>query len=264
MKQSDRLAADLQRYDRLTIAVSGGIDSMLLAYLAHKTLGNKAHMVHALSPAVPLNATKRVTAYARKHGWQLETIDAGEFEDERYRANPVNRCYYCKLNLYGTIAKLCDGPIASGTNCDDLDDYRPGLDAARRNNVVHPHVEAGLAKRDIYRMANQLGLDDLSVLPAQPCLASRIETGLAVHPDDLGFVEKVEGLIHNHIGVSAILRCRLLLQGVVLELDEQFLNSRLAPGLARMVEDLCVEEERHFLGLRAYRRGSAFHLEGRW
>ena len=87
-------------------------------------------MFHAVSPAVPATSTELVRAYAPREGWRLTVLDAGEFDDPDYRANPVNRCYFCKTNLYARIRKATADTIASGTNRDDLSDFRPGLKAA--------------------------------------------------------------------------------------------------------------------------------------
>ena len=102
-----------------------------------------------------------------------DIVDAGEFADPQYRANPVNRCFFCKANLYRTLGAMSDGIVASGTNCDDLSDYRPGLEAARLHNVRHPYVEAGIAKADVRTLAGELGLPEFAALPASPCLSSR-------------------------------------------------------------------------------------------
>jgi len=160
-------------------------------------------MVHAVSPAVPAAATARVRAHAERHGWALALIDAGEFADTRYRANPVDRCYFCKSNLYGRIASGFARVILSGTNTDDLGDYRPGLKAAREHGVRHPFVEAGMAKSDIRVLARALGLDDVAELPAAPCLASRIETGIGIDADDLALADEVERLLRAEFGSSS-------------------------------------------------------------
>ncbi len=139
--------------DTLAIAVSGGVDSMTLAYLANRVAPTPPLMIHAASPAVPKEATARIRRYAREHGWQLEVVDAGELQDPRYLANPHDRCFYCKTDLYGTIRRLTDRPIASGANLDDLGDYRPGLKAAAEHGVRHPWIEAGIGKQDIRRIA---------------------------------------------------------------------------------------------------------------
>lgn len=249
---NQRLATALSRHDTLTLAVSGGVDSMTLAHMAQRTLGAKAHMVHATSPAVPPLATARVQEHAARHGWRLSLVDAGEFDDPNYRANPVNRCFYCKTNLYGTIAGLADGPIASGTNTDDLGDFRPGLAAAEIWRVCHPYVEAAMGKSDVYALARALGLADLAALAAQPCLASRVETGIAVQPGDLAFVDHIETLLRAEQGVGATLRCRITHAGVIVETD-------LPPGPA--IAAACHATGRRFLGHRPYRRGAAF-LQG--
>jgi len=121
------LEAILSDLPNLAIAVSGGVDSMTLAHAAHRAGIPGLLVVHALSPAVPAEATARVRDHARRFGWRLTEVDAGEFADPQYRANPVNRCYFCKTNLYARIAHVTEGPIASGANLDDLGDDRPGL-----------------------------------------------------------------------------------------------------------------------------------------
>lgn len=261
MTALDTLTRVLAARERLAVAVSGGIDSTLLAHVAANVVGTGFRALHAVSPAVPASATERVRRYAHRGGWRLDLIEAGEFDDPEYRANPVNRCYFCKRNLYSTIAGLADGPVASGTNCDDLQDFRPGLTAASDYGVVHPYVDAGLGKSDIYAMASHLGLDDLAVLPAQPCLASRVETGLAIDAGDLAFVERVEAGLQARLGPGAVLRCRITHQGVVVELgDARHPGARVTSAVA-MVADLCRQDRRTFLGYRAYRRGAAFLRE---
>lgn len=244
------LADALSRHDTLAIAVSGGVDSMVLAHVAHTVLGRRVRMVHAMSPAVPALATKRVQQHADHAGWRLEIVDAGEFDDPRYRANPVNRCYFCKSNLYSTVTGLTNGPVASGTNCDDLSDFRPGLEAAEQWRVVHPYIEAGLGKSAIYALARRLKLGDLAELPAQPCLASRIETGIAVSADDLAFVDHVETLLRAGLGPSATVRCRITHAGVIVETE-----AGVPPA---SVPRACRDSGRVYLGYRPYRRGAAF------
>lgn len=146
-KEEIALISVLNGYDEIAIAVSGGVDSMVLAYMAHRFSRTKATMLHAISPAVPQAATARVKRYAENEGWRITWLDAGEFDDPNYRANPLNRCYYCKSNLYDRIRAATSEQIASGTNTDDLGDFRPGLKAASERAVIHPYVEAGLGKR---------------------------------------------------------------------------------------------------------------------
>ncbi len=251
-----RLLDVLRSCDDLAIAVSGGIDSMTLAFVAHRYLDSSPTMIHAVSPAVPAQATARIRDYAAREGWRLSLVDAGEFADPSYRANPLNRCYFCKSNLYARMRDLCAGTIASGTNLDDLGDFRPGLKAAEEKRVVHPFVEARIGKADIRTLARCHGLTDISELPAQPCLASRVETGIAIDAGDLAFIDEVERDIRERTSELANVRCRVTRQGVVLEIggtpdcDPQW--------LAEHVAAICRRGGREFVGVRPYRQGSAF------
>jgi len=252
-----RLVAELDRHDRLAIAVSGGVDSMTLAHVAQRHARARATMYHATGPAVPAAARGRVEAHAARHDWQLVLLDAGELADDRYRANPVDRCYYCKSNLYARIRERTADPIASGTNRDDLSDYRPGLRAAAERDVVHPYVDAGIDKAAVYALARHLGLADLERLPAQPCLASRVETGIAIAAADLAFIDRVETALAARLGPAAVVRCRVTRAGVVIELGEA--GDTTAAALARDTgEAACRDEGRVFAGVRPYRRGAAF------
>ncbi len=121
-----RLESLIGEIGPLAVAVSGGVDSMTLAVVAHRVLGCNARMLHAVSPAVPEDGTARVKDYGLRHGWRLDIIDAREFADPDYMANPHDRCFYCKTNLYATMASTVDCQLVSGTNQDDLGDYRPG------------------------------------------------------------------------------------------------------------------------------------------
>jgi len=252
-----RLLAVLDRHDRLALAVSGGVDSMTLAHVAWRFSRARTTMYHATGPAVPATARERVETHAARHGWPLVLLDAGEQADGRYRANPVDRCYYCKSNLYARIREITADPIASGTNRDDLSDFRPGLRAAAEHDVTHPYVEAGLGKGDVYALASRLGLGDLERLPAQPCLASRVETGIAIAPSDLAFIDDVEMRLAAALGNDAVVRCRVTHAGVVIELDDA--NLAATASAARQIgEAACQRTGRTFAGIRRYRRGAAF------
>ncbi len=259
-EQERALARVFATLDRAAVAVSGGVDSMTLAHLVHGHHGARARMVHATSPAVPAEATERVRQHADRFGWTLSLIDAGEFADSRYRANPVDRCYFCKSNLYGRIAEKFAGVILSGTNTDDLGDFRPGLKAAAEHGVRHPFVEAGMAKSDIRVFARTLGLDDVAELPAAPCLASRIETGIGIDAVDLALADGVEHCVRAEFGAVDV-RCRITARGVRLELAGEALERLLSPrgGAVRVaVEEIIAGSGRAFLGYAPYRRGSAF------
>ena len=256
---SDALTARLAHHQHLAIAVSGGVDSMTLAAFAHRLqmagIMASVEMIHAVSPAVPPAATERVRARAARDGWRLTVTGTGEFDDVRYRDNPVDRCYFCKTNLYDRIRSLTAGAIASGANLDDLGDYRPGLLAASERAVVHPYVEAGMDKAAVRRLARQLGLDEVAELPAQPCLASRVETGIAIDPTDLAFIDLVESRLATLAPAGTALRCRVTHAGIAIEVGDEAADREM---LAVIADTLCRDHGRHLVGVGAYRRGAMF------
>lgn len=258
---TDVLAGILDGMGPLAVAVSGGVDSMTLAAFAHRRLGARATMMHAVSPAVPPEATARVREVGAREGWRLEVIDAGEFEDARYRANPADRCFYCKTNLYGAIAARTRATIASGTNRDDLDDWRPGLKAAAEHGVRHPYVEAGIDKAGVRRLARGLGLGGIAELPASPCLSSRVETGIAIDPGELALVHAVETLVAARHAPRTV-RCRLRRDGLVVELDADTLaaltDAARADLAAAIAAQAKVQGRELPLRFAPYRMGSAF------
>jgi uncharacterized protein len=250
-----RLGDALRRHRAIAIAVSGGVDSVTLATFAHRLGAGTVTAIHAVSPAVPPAATHRVRARAAAEGWHLIVTGAGEFDDPRYRDNPVDRCYFCKTNLYQRIRNLTPHLIASGANLDDLGDYRPGLTAAGEHQVVHPFIEAEMDKPAVRTLARRLALDDVSELPPQPCLASRIETGIAIDASDLAFVDRVETALATMTAPGSTVRCRITRAGVAVEIDRLIGD----PGaMAIAAAALCLESGRPFLGVRPYRRGSMF------
>ena len=207
----------LQSEGPIAVAISGGVDSMTLGALAHQ-VNPKTFLYHAVSPAVPIEATERVKAYGESFHWNLRIIDALEFADENYLKNPVNRCFFCKQNLYSVIQKHTKDTIVSGTNTDDLGDFRPGLKAAKNLGVRHPWAETGYSKQNIREIASAMGLHDISDLPASPCLSSRVETGIPINPQHLPVINKVEVFGGTKLSAGTI-RCRIRKTGIVIELD---------------------------------------------
>lgn len=243
------------------VAVSGGVDSMTLAVVAHQELKEDVRMLHAVSPAVPGDASERVRHYAGRMSWRLEVIDAGEFADPGYLSNPRDRCLYCKTNLYSTMAGIVDCVLVSGTNSDDLGDYRPGLEAAARHGVRHPYVEAGMDKAAVRAVARELALSDLAELPASPCLSSRVETGIRIDPGVLGAIYRAEKLIRRELAPETA-RCRIRSEAIVIELDPHSMaamDAMTAGNLRHEIgELLSAAGVPHPVAFECYRMGSAF------
>jgi len=246
----------------VAIAVSGGVDSVTLAAVATSEPGCRPTLFHAVSPAVPALATARLSDLAGKRGWNLRLIDAGEMSDADYARNPVDRCFFCKSRLYAAIRAASAGPVLSGTNLDDLSDYRPGLNAAKALDVRHPFVEAGIGKEFIRRLATALGLPEMAALPASPCLASRIETGIPITVERLTTVVAAEAAVAAALKVEVV-RCRIRPALIEIELDDAALARTAGPAGDALAAELRGIAARHGLPVArveyaSYRRGSAF------
>ncbi|MCB1990414.1 MAG: adenine nucleotide alpha hydrolase [Geminicoccaceae bacterium] len=258
MSEAALMALMAAEPDRVAVAVSGGVDSMTLAYLAHRALAERATLFHATSAAVPPEATERVQQHAARHGWRLEIIDAGEVADPRYGANPPDRCFWCKTNLYAAIRRRTTATLYSGANLDDLDDYRPGLGAAAEHGVRHPWIEAGASKTAIRRIATEHGLFELAVLPASPCLASRIETGIPVTVGALAVIDELERVIGATLRPHT-LRCRLRPTGIEVQLDPEALARADQPAITSLAREvMAARRVNGEVSFTTYQRGSAF------
>ena len=255
----DRLQAVLSAITRPVIAVSGGVDSVTLAAVASQVCADTL-LMHAVSPAVPREASARLKRLAARRNWSLQIVDAGEFADPRYRENPRNRCFFCKTNLYGTIAARTNRQILSGANLDDLGEYRPGLDAARQHAVRHPYIEAHIDKHAVRSIARDLGLAEVADLPASPCLSSRVETGIRIEEATLAFIHDVERGIHAEFAPGTV-RCRVRGGAVVIELDQATLDALSSEAALRVLS--IVDQQPHRparlpIRLEPYRNGGAF------
>ncbi len=243
---------------------------MTLAVLAHR-VQPETQIFHAISPAVPVQATDRVKLHAAIEGWQLNVIDAGEMEDPRYLANPANRCYFCKTNLYGRVVENTELTVASGTNLDDLGDYRPGLVAAEEHQVCHPYVEVGIDKSTLRVIADDLGLEDLKDLPAAPCLSSRVTTGIAINASLLPVINEVEEHLRKQLTEPYSLqgvRCRIREGEVAIQLESTIdidFGSGQFDESASVVREFFVHggfpNQVHAVVFEPYEKGSAFLIE---
>ena len=251
----------LRSIGEMAVAVSGGVDSLTLAAAAHRLLPGRVCMFHAVSPAVPPEATERTRDIADREKWALTVLDAGEFDRAEYMRNPANRCFHCKTSLYAALASRTCMQLVSGTNLDDLGDYRPGLRAASEHGVRHPFVEARIDKQAVRTISRCLGMHEVAELPASPCLSSRIETGIAIDPVMLGCVHEAERLVAAELAPKTV-RCRVRAAGVIIELDEASLvqlSGGSRESLAERVDVLFARSGFQFkVHFEPYRMGSAF------
>jgi uncharacterized protein len=232
-----RLLECLAALPSRAVACSGGVDSVTLASAAHRVAPRTTLVVHSVTPAVPAAATARVLHVAATEGWDLRVVRSREFEDERYLANPLDRCYVCKSHLYDAMSDLATAvgsgyTVLSGANVDDLGEYRPGLLAAAEHGVRHPYVEIGATKADVRALAREFGLD-CADLPASPCLASRLYTGTAVTAVRLRAVEVGEAVLTARTG-AAVVRCRLREDDVRIEVGDAD-RQGVTPGVVSAV-----------------------------
>ena len=186
----------------VAVAFSGGVDSTLVAVVAHKVLGSKALAVTAVSPALANRDLTESVNLAKKFGFRHRIIYTNEMSQEGYVTNSPQRCYFCKTELYTQLTKLADDEsldwVVNGANTDDINDYRPGMIAASEHKVRSPMVEAGLTKASIRAIAKTLDIP-IWDKPAQPCLSSRIPYGTRVTTENLSKIEQAEDLSLIHI-----------------------------------------------------------------
>lgn len=196
------------RYARVLVALSGGVDSCLVAYVARQVLGKEnAIAVVGVSPSLKQKDLKETRDFCAKYDIILEEVLPGEINDPNYSENPVNRCFFCKSALYEVMQKLKrinfpDYYLVNGNNKSDLGDYRPGMKAAEDYSAYSPLASCGFRKEDIRELANKYGLSVWDK-PASPCLSSRFPYGEHITTERLKMVENAEDVL-NKFGFSDV------------------------------------------------------------
>jgi uncharacterized protein len=197
-QKHEKLKSLFRKMGSVAVAYSGGVDSALVLAVAYSVLSGRTLAVTGNSASLARRELEAATELANTLGVEHQIIDTAEVASPDYAANPANRCYYCKTELYSRMREVAHrqnlSHMVNGTNMDDLGDHRPGLVSAREAGVRSPLCEAGFTKQDVRELARQLGLPVWDK-PAMPCLSSRIPYEQAVTPEKLAMIEHAEDFL---------------------------------------------------------------------
>jgi uncharacterized protein len=263
----NQLRALLRSCRSCLVAYSGGVDSVFLAFVAHEVLADKCLAALADSPSLPRRELQEAVAVASRFSIPLQIIRTAEFDNPTYLANPQDRCYFCKHELFTRLAPLARAGgfavIAYGENASDVGDHRPGAQAAGQFQVRAPLKEAGLTKSDIRALSAQLGLPTADK-PQMACLSSRVPYGEPVTPEKLHMIEEAEYVLRDLGFYDVRVRHHQLTSGdhsaalARIEVGPGELPKFLADGVhVRVAGALAKLGYAHVtLDLQGYRRGS--------
>jgi len=261
------LAAWLRANAPVAIGYSGGVDSAYLAVTARQTLGaDGALAIIGRSASYPAEQWQTARDVALRFDVTVLELDTAELDDPRYAANPSNRCYYCKTELWSRLVPVARArgfaTVIDGTNADDLRDYRPGAQAAREHRVASPLAELGFTKLHIRHASRALGIPTWEQ-PSSPCLSSRLPYGTEVTRGRLRQVELAEAALRR-LGIAGDLRVRFHDDLARVELAPAELSTWLVPERMAVLTEAVLEAgfARVALDLRGFRSGSLNVLHG--